>query len=112
MKKLLFTFCLMMTMTVPAFAKDIFLTTEIVGGGTEVQIYAMDETLYSRNGVYGVDIKMIYPDGEKNVYATRFTKEPGGWTARVENKNFCYIVDWPGYVEATFDWVIDRVYLR
>ncbi len=111
MKKLFLTFCLMIAMTVPAFANDVFLTTEIIDGA-EVRIYAMDETLYSRNGVYGVDIKMVYPDGEKNAYTTRFTKEPGGWTAQVENRNFGYIVDWPGYVESTFDWVIDRVYLR
>ena len=108
MKKMFAAFCLMMLMTAPAFAKDVYIATEEVGSGSKVHIYAMDDTISVRGNVYGVNIKMVFPDGNWSKESARYERTSGGWKARVGKSNYGYVVSWPDYVSAIFDWLMGK----
>lgn len=104
MKKTFLVFCLLMAMTVPVSAKDVYIATEKVGG-TMIQTYAMDETLYSQENVCGVDFKMVLPNGNWHPHTAKFTKTSSGWKAEIDGK-VCGLTN---SVKALFDWVRQQV---
>ena len=108
MKKTIAAFFVLMTLAVPASAKDVYITSVEVAA-SQVRIFAIDETIGVNGDVYGVMTKAVYPDGSSNEIFARYVREQSGWQAYYGNTSYGYIVDWPPHVEAIFDWLMDRV---
>lgn len=107
MKKTFAALFAMMAFATPASAKDVYVTSVEVAA-SQVQIYAMDETIGVNGDVYAVMTKAVYPSGNSNEIFARFMREQSGWQADYGNTSYGYIVDWPPHVEAIFDWLMDR----
>jgi len=108
MKKTLAALFVMMALAAPASAKDVYVTSVEVAA-SQVNIFAMDETIGVNGDVYAVMTKAVYPDGNSNEIFARFVREPSGWRADYGNTSYGYIVNWPPHVESIFDWLMDRV---
>ena len=107
MKKTLAAFFVLMALAAPASAKDVYITSVEVAA-SQVRIYAMDETIGVNGNVYAVMTKAVYPEGNSNEIFARFVREQSGWQAYYGNTSYGYIVDWPPYIEAIFDWLMDQ----
>jgi len=97
-----------MTLAATASAKDVYVTSVEVAA-SQVQIYAMDETIGVNGDIYAVMTKAVYPEGTSKEIFARFVREQSGWQAYYGNTSYGYIVNWPPHVEAIFDWLMDRV---
>ena len=109
MKKTLAALFVLMALTAPVSAKDVYVTSVEVAA-SQVRIYAMDETIGVNGNVYAVMTKAVYPEGNSQEIFARFVKEQSGWQAYYGNTSYGYIVDWPPHVEAIFDWLMDRTW--
>lgn len=107
MKKIIVILCLLLSMTVPAYAKDVYVCSEKVAA-SEVKIYAMDETLYIQDKRCGVKIKMVYPSGNWNTSQASYYFD-GGWLGRTgERQKYRYVAVSQGSVVAIFDWIMSH----
>ncbi|MBE6092506.1 MAG: hypothetical protein E7201_04955 [Selenomonas ruminantium] len=109
MKKTFAILLLLLALAVPVSAKDVYITTMPVGGGTPVEVYAQDETVTASKSVYRVTVKYVYPERNWNTAPVVFHKHSGGWQVHVGEKGYGYVHEWPEYLLEVFDWVVDQI---
>ena len=107
LKKTIALLALLMALATPAFAKDVYITSARASSGP-VEIYGVDDTIGVNGNIYAMWTKLVYSDGHTRERFIRFVKEQDGWKAWYGNTYHGYIVDWPQYIEAIFDWLMDQ----